>query len=50
MASIFSSALFGTILTVIGALFMGIAMIDPIVVAVMEDGCWVEIDRWSTKV
>jgi hypothetical protein len=50
IASIFSSALFGTIITVIGALFMGIAMIDPIVVAVMEDNCWVEIDRWATKV
>ena len=50
ITSIFSSALFGTIITVIGALFMGIAMIDPIVVAVMEDNCWVEIDRWATKV
>jgi hypothetical protein len=49
VASILSSALLGTILTAVGALFLGIALIDPIVVAVMEDGCWVEIDRWSTK-
>ena len=50
LASILSSALLGTTLTAVGALFLGIALIDPIVVAVMEDGCWVEIDRWSTKV
>ena len=50
IASILSSALLGTILTAVGTLFLGIALIDPIVVAVMEDGCWVEIDRWATKV
>jgi hypothetical protein len=50
ITSLLSSALFGTFITMIGALFMGIALIDPIVVAVMEDGCWVEIDRWATKV
>jgi len=50
VASILSSALLGTFITAIGALFLGIALIDPIVVAVMEDGCWIEIDRWATKV
>jgi hypothetical protein len=28
------------------ALFMGIAMLDPMLIAVTEDGDWVEIDRW----
>jgi len=50
LASIVSSALLGTFVTILGTLFLGLAMIDPIVVAVMEDGCWVEIDRWATKV
>ena len=50
VASILSGTLFGTLMVVFGALFLGLAMIDPIVVAVMEDGCWVEIDRWSIKV
>lgn len=27
-------------------LFLGLLALDPIVIAVMEDGCWVEIDRW----
>ena len=50
VASLLSSALLGTSLTIFGALFLGLAMLDPVVVAVMEDGCWVEIDRWATKV
>jgi len=28
------------------ALFAGVAVVDPILVAVTEDGFWVEIDRW----
>lgn len=50
LASIVTSTLLGTFLTIFGTIFMGIAMIDPIIVAVMEDGCWVEIDRWETKI
>jgi hypothetical protein len=58
VGTIVSSAVLGTILvavgtavvTAVGALFLGVALIDPIVVAVMEDGSWVEIDRWATKV
>jgi len=30
-------------------LFLGALAIDPIVVAVMEDGSWIEIDRWSVE-
>jgi hypothetical protein len=44
------NGIFSTILLVLGALFTTVAMIDPILVAVMEDGSWVEIDRWNTKV
>jgi hypothetical protein len=44
------NGIFTTILLVLGALFTAVAMIDPILVAVMEDGSWVEIDRWNTKV
>ena len=39
-----------TMMFALGALVMGVALIDPILVAVMEDGSWVEIDRWETKV
>jgi hypothetical protein len=49
-ASSILSGLFSTILLVLGTIFMSVAMIDPILVAVMEDGSWVEIDRWDTKV
>jgi hypothetical protein len=28
-------------------LFGGMALVDPILVAVTEDGCWIEIDRWD---
>jgi hypothetical protein len=28
-------------------LFIGLLALDPIVVAVMEDGSWIEIDRWD---
>jgi len=31
------------------ALLLGAAMLDPILVAVMEDGTWVEIDRWWSE-
>jgi hypothetical protein len=44
------NGIFSTILLVLGALFTTMAMIDPILVAVMEDGSWVEIDRWNTEV
>ena len=30
-------------------LFFGLLALDPIVVAVMEDGCWIEIDRWNVE-
>jgi len=30
-------------------LFVAAAMVDPILVAVTEDGFWVEIDRWYTE-
>jgi hypothetical protein len=30
-------------------LFFGLLALDPIVIAVMEDGSWVEIDRWYIK-
>jgi hypothetical protein len=49
MTSIVTTTLAGTVLLLLGTLFMGMALIDPIVVAVMEDGSWVEIDRWVTE-
>jgi len=27
-------------------MLLGLVALDPIVIAVMDDGCWVEIDRW----
>ena len=44
------TAMATTMLFALGALVMSAALIDPILVAVMEDGSWVEIDRWQTKV
>jgi len=42
------AAIFGTLaMVVFPMLFLSILALDPIVVAVMEDGCWVEIDRWQ---
>jgi hypothetical protein len=32
--------------TIFPMLFFGLLALDPIVVAVMDDGCWIEIDRW----
>ena len=32
------------------ALLAGAVMIDPILIAVMEDDTWIEIDRWDTAV
>jgi hypothetical protein len=29
-------------------LVMGATMVDPILIAVTEDGCWIEIDRWMS--
>ena len=28
-------------------LFIGLLALDPIVVAVMDDASWIEIDRWD---
>ncbi|BBB48043.1 hypothetical protein [Pelolinea submarina] len=44
------AAMLGVITTTIfPMLFLGLLALDPIVVAVMEDGCWVEIDRWLER-
>ena len=41
------AAMLGVITTTIfPMLFLGLLALDPIVVAVMDDGCWIEIDRW----
>jgi hypothetical protein len=34
-------------LLIFPALLMGLLALDPIVIAVMDDGSWVEIDRWN---
>jgi hypothetical protein len=34
---------------IFGAIFMGLIMIDPILVVVTEEGEWIEIDRWNTQ-
>jgi hypothetical protein len=50
--SVFSGmtkAVLGSLPFLFGTIALGIAMIDPIVVAVMEDGSWIEIDRWETQ-
>jgi hypothetical protein len=28
-------------------LLIGLVMVDPILIAVTEDGYWIEIDRWN---
>jgi len=28
-------------------LLVGVVLVDPVLIAVTEDGCWVEIDRWN---
>jgi ABC-type microcin C transport system permease subunit YejE len=37
------------VMVVFPMLFLGLLALDPIVVAVMDDGCWIEIDRWYTE-
>lgn len=32
----------------VGALIAGAIALDPILIAVMDDGTWIEIDRWDT--
>ena len=35
------------VMAVAAALVVGVAMVDPILIAVTEDGYWIEIDRWT---
>jgi hypothetical protein len=44
------SSLLGPMMMIMGAVFMGLAMIDPILVVVTEAGEWIEIDRWDVRV
>ncbi len=49
--AIIVAALLSAILVVGGVALLGTAFaaVDPILIAVMEDGTWVEIDRWWTS-
>lgn len=38
---------FAALLLVPTALVMGVTILDPILIAVTEDGYWIEIDRWA---
>ena len=49
LLSAVTKAVVGSLPFLFGTIAMGIAMLDPIVVAVMADGSWIEIDRWETK-
>jgi hypothetical protein len=42
------AALLGVMATLVfPVMLLGLVALDPIVIAVMDDGCWVEIDRWN---
>lgn len=42
-------AVFGSLLILPAGLLATVALIDPILVAVMPDSTWVEIDRWEIE-
>jgi len=49
------AAVIGTLLEILvtivfPALMLGLVALDPIVIAVMEDNTWVEIDRWKEEI
>ena len=49
LLSAVTKAVVGSLPFLFGTIALGMAMIDPIVAAVMEDGSWIEIDRWETQ-